>query len=262
MSRTLNLLDILLTSARHLFMMGRFTEALVPLAKLTGFRSLPDHINEETQSLLAEIYLQQKKYKDARRHLTAAIALKPSKGEYCYLMAVAIEEDDRAERGRAELYYSRAIELEPNEPTYRADFGSYLFNVGKTRQAFAEIRKAYTLGICDAEIVGQVAQVLRREGQLEEATTKLRAALFHSHGAADFRRLWQQHQFALIHARQNQRRESAGYAEPVLLPFTPAPHQGKYLALGGKTIRIDQPEPLDEPRKRDPQPYRRPPKKG
>src|SRR5437870_353906 len=122
MSRTLNLIDILLTTGRHLFTMGRFTEALGPLTKLCGFRKLPDHVNEELQSLLAEIYLQQKKYKDARRHLTAAIALRPLKADYCYLMAVAIEEDDQAERRRAEMYYARALELEPVEPTYWADF--------------------------------------------------------------------------------------------------------------------------------------------
>src|SRR5438034_65627 len=49
MSRTLNLMDILLTTGRHLFLMGRYTEALTPLTKLRGFRSLPDHVNEELQ---------------------------------------------------------------------------------------------------------------------------------------------------------------------------------------------------------------------
>jgi tetratricopeptide (TPR) repeat protein len=242
-------------------MMGRFTEALDPLTRLAGFRSLPDHVNEELQSLLAEIYLQQKKYKDARRHLAAAIALRPNKGEYCYLMAVAIEEDERADRGRAELYYSRAIELEPKQAVYHVDFGSYLFKVGKTRQGLAEIRKAYTLGIADAEVVGQVAEVLRREGQYEEATSKLRAALFHNHGVAEFRRVWQQHQFAMIHELQSRPARNR-YERPVILPFVGAPTQGKYLSIGGKTIRIDQPQPLDEPRKQEPQPYRRPPKKG
>ena len=38
MSRTLNLIDILLTTGRHLFLVGRFTEALVPLTKLVPIR--------------------------------------------------------------------------------------------------------------------------------------------------------------------------------------------------------------------------------
>ena len=49
MSRTLNLVDILLTTGRNLFLMGRFTEALIPLTKLAGFRQLPEHLAEEVQ---------------------------------------------------------------------------------------------------------------------------------------------------------------------------------------------------------------------
>jgi tetratricopeptide (TPR) repeat protein len=259
MSRTLNLIDILLTTGRHLFMMGRFTEALEPLTRLSGFRSLPEHANEELQSLLAEIYLQQKKYRDARRHLTAAICLRPHKAEYCYLMAVAIEEDEQADGQRADLYYSRAVELEPNEPTYLADYAAYLFKTGKDKVALRQLRKAYTIGITNVEIVGQVAELLRREGHADEATAKVRAALFHSHGSADFRQLWQRHQFALIHMSQ-QRPRRAG--QPTILPFTPAPPSGRYVELGEKTIRIDQAEPLREPKKPAPVPFRRPPQKG
>ena len=261
MSKTLNLIDILLTTGRHLFMMGRFTEALDPLTKLAGFRKLPEPVVEELQSLLAEIGLQQKNYQAARRHLTAAIALRPLKAEYCYLMALAIDEDDDADRKRAEQYYARAVELEPNEPTYFVDFGSYLFTIGKSKEGLRLIRKGYTLGIVDAEIVGRVAEVLRREGHGDEATTKLRAALFHNHGSAMFRQLWQQHQFALIHTRQQ--KPSATVAEkPVILPFVAVASQGKYVELGGKLIRIDQAEALDEPKKKEALPFRRPPRKG
>ena len=59
MSMTLNLVEILLNTGRQLFTMGRFTEALNPLTKLSSFRKLPDHVSEELQLLLAEIALQQ-----------------------------------------------------------------------------------------------------------------------------------------------------------------------------------------------------------
>jgi tetratricopeptide (TPR) repeat protein len=258
MSRTLNLVDILLTTGRHLFLMGRFTEALAPLTRLSGFRQLPDEVTEEIQSLLGEIYLQQEKYKEARRHLTAAIAVRPLKAEYFYLMATAIEEDEWADRKRAEMYYARATELEPNEPTYWADYGSYLFTIDKAKHALKAIRKAFTLGITDEEVVGQVADVLRREEYYEEAATKLRAALFHNHGAQPFELLWRRHQFQMIHA--DQRRGSEGPVEAVLLPFVPAKTQGKFMELGERTIRIDQAESLKGPTEQKPVPYRRPPK--
>ena len=47
MSRTLNLIDILLTTGRHLFLMGRYTEALQPLTRLCEFRKLPRHVLED-----------------------------------------------------------------------------------------------------------------------------------------------------------------------------------------------------------------------
>lgn len=269
MSRTLNLIDILLTSGRQLFYMGRYTEALTPLLKLREFRKLPREANEELQSQLAEIYLQQKKYKDARRHLAAAIGLRPLKAEYYYLMGIAIEEDDDADRSRAEMYYEQAVKLEPDQPTYWVDFGSYLFTIGKAKEALKAIGKAFKIGITDAEIVGKVAEVLRREERCNEATAKLREALFRNHGRADFRQLWQQHHFALIHADQTsptkERSESAASHRLVLLPFQPAAQHGRYLELGAKTIRIDQAESLQEPRRKEwaaEEEYRRPPKKG
>jgi tetratricopeptide (TPR) repeat protein len=261
MSRTLNLIDILLTTGRHLVMMGRFTEALEPLTKLSAFRSLPDHALEELQSLLADVHLQQHRYVEARRHLAAALTLKPLKAEYHYLMGIAIEEDERADWKRAEMYFARAVQIEADNPAYWIDFGSYLFKMGKAKQALAAIRKAFALATTDADIVGEVAAILRREGYFDEATTKLRSALFHNHGVQRFRLLWQQHQFHLIRADQEKKQSKRNATDrPVILPFVATPRHGKYLELGAKTIRIDQAEPLAAPKEKTPQPYRRPPK--
>ncbi len=263
MSRTLNLVDILLTTGRNLVTMGRFTEALVPLTKLAGFRKLPEYVLEELYSLRADIHIQRQNYKEARRQLTAAIALRPLDGRNHYLMGIAIEEDEDTPLKRAEMYFEEAVKLEPDNAAYWIDFGSYLFKIGKVKNGLKAIRKAYNLASTDAEIVGEVAQVLRREGRYDEATTKLRAALFENHGAQAFRLLWQQHQFALIHARQQEKKSDMhGNDRPVFLPFKPAPTSGKYLEIGGKTIRFDQAEPLKEPVHQQPTPYKRPPKKG
>jgi tetratricopeptide (TPR) repeat protein len=261
MSRTLNLVDILLTTGRNLAAMGRFTEALEPLNKLSGFRSLPEQVCEELQSLLADIHLQQRNYVQARRHLAAALTLKPLKAENHYLMAIAISEDETTDLKRAEMYFARAVKIEASEPSYWVDFGSYLFKVGKEKQALAALRKAFTVAMSDGDIVGEVAAILRREGHFDEATTKLRAALFHNHGTQKFRLLWQQHQFHLIRADQEAKRSKKdGTDKPVILPFVAGPRSGKFLELGKKTIRIDQAESLPEPKDQKPAPRRRPQK--
>lgn len=263
MSKTLNLVDILLTTGRNLVLMGRFTEALVPLTKLAGFRNLPLHVLNEVYALTADVHIQQENYKDARRQLAAAIALKPLEARHHYLMAVAIVEDDYADQSRAEMYFDRAVRIEADNAAYWLDFGSYLFTQGKATEGLKAICKAYAIDTSDAEIVGEVAQVLRREGLYDAATTKLRAALFENHGAQAFRQLWQQHQFALIHAQQ-QKKATRGDAQdrPVILPFTGRPAQGKFVDLGGRTIRIDQAEPLEAPKNKRPMPMKRPPRKG
>jgi tetratricopeptide (TPR) repeat protein len=231
------------------------------LTKLASFRNLPEHVLHELYALRADIHLQQQDYKEARRQLTAAIALRPLEARNHYLMGVAIEEDDTTELKRAEQYFESAALIEPDNAAYWVDYGSYLFKIGKEKDGLKAIRKAFSLNTSDVEIVGEVAQILRREGYADEATTKLRAALFENHGAQPFRLLWQQHQFALIHAQQQEKRTKAlGYDRPVILPFTPAPTSGKYLEMGGKTIRFDAAEPLKEPSKKQPAPYRRPPK--
>src|SRR5437867_1285330 len=132
MSRTLNLIDILLTTSRNLFLMGRYTEALVPLTKLAAFRNLPDSVLEELQSLRGQIALNHQRYQEARRHLTAALALRPWNAEHHFLMGVAIDEDARTDRRRAEMYYARAVAIESDQPAWWADFGSYLFTIGKS----------------------------------------------------------------------------------------------------------------------------------
>jgi len=262
MSKTLNLVDLLLNSGRHLRDIGRTQEALDILTRLADFRKLPSYAVEEIQALLADLYMQREDYGKARRHLTAALAFRPLKAEYHYMMAVAIEEDSRADLSRAEKFYAAAVEMETDNASYWLDYGTYLVRVGKSKDGLKAVRKAYALASDDPDIVGPVAEVLRREERLEEATTKLRAALFQNHGAEPFQRLWQHHQFELICAQQTRRENTMSGRKkgPVILPFLAAPKTGKYLELGGKTIRFDRAEAATGPKSPLPIPFRRPPK--
>ncbi len=262
MGMTLNLIDILLTTGRHLAQAGRSTEAIHALNKLAAFRKLPRKVREEIHTLLGDIHLGLHQYKDARRHLAAAIAANFNNAETCFKMALAIEEDGEADFDRAETYYARAVELEPKDAFYWADYGSYLFTLGKAKAGLKATRKAHALGRNEAELVGHVAAVLRREEHYEEAAAILRAALFENHGDARFRQLWQEHQHHMIYVEQERKRQTAPAkpGKPVILPFKPASRDQKYMNLGGKTIRIDQAQPLKEPQDKQPQQYKRPPK--
>lgn len=264
MGMTLNLIDILLSTGRHYFEMGRYSDAITAFNKLANFRNLPEPILLKVQSLLADAHFEQGNFKDARRHLTAAIAMKPTHAEYHYLMAVAIEKDDTAQRERAEMYYQRAIKLDAAEAVYWLDYATYLISMTKQAQALKTVRKAILLAPRDADILGPAAELLRANGCAAEATKALRDALFLSGGSHEFRSLWQLHQFKLIQLDQDEKRPSHSQCDgtPVILKFVPRPTQGKFRTIGGKTIRIDQAEGLSGPRAKKPTVFRRPPLKG
>ena len=223
MSRTLNLIDILLTSGRNLFSLGRYRDALIPLNKLAGFRDLDADALCELNSLRGRIFLELEQYRQARRCFAAAIAARPGSGEHHFHMAQAIEDDVDADLERAEGHYTLAVALVPERADFWCEFGSYLFAIGKAAKGLNAIRKAFERGIADSDIVGRVVEMLREEGYAAEATSKLRSALFHNRGAAAFRELWQQHQFELARMDAEKRRRAAnGWpAEPVILDFPP-----------------------------------------
>jgi tetratricopeptide (TPR) repeat protein len=263
MGMTLNFIEMLLESGRHLHEIGRNAEALAVLTRLADFRKLPANIIEQIQALFADIYLQKEDYVKARRHLTAALAIRPLHAKYHYQMAIAIEEDDRADLNRAGMYYERAVEFDSGNAGYWADYGCYLLDAGQRQAGLKAIRKAYTLGIDEPEIVGQVAQALRQEERHDEAGVRVRAAFFRSKGDDRFRRLWQEHLFQKIRAQQQDATQVARGRKkgPVILPYTPAKITGKYRDLGGKSIRIDQPQESRGPMSPQQQEtYRRPPK--
>ena len=262
MSRTLNLIDVLLNSGRHLADIGRTQEAIDTLTRLADFRKLPRPVVEEIQALLADLYMRQDDFTKARRHLSAALAARPLHAEYHYLMAIAIEEDEEADVNRAETYYARAVELEADHPHYWADYGSYLLRAGKRSTGLGAIRKAYALGIEDPEIVGQVVEELRLADLFDEARTKLRATFFRNHGNQRFRELWQHHQFLTVcHEQEVKQQTATGKKKgPVLLPFVAAASTGKYVELGRKTIRIDEAQPVSEPKSPCRLPFQSPPK--
>ena len=131
--------------------------------------------------------------------MTVALGFHPLRAEYHYQMAVAIEEDDQADRKRAEMYYERAVEFEPDNAYYRADYGCYLLGIGKRQIGMKSLRKAYALGIHEPEIVGQKwRQALCRRNEYDESWQQSCArAFFRNKGDERFRRLWEEHQYQM-----------------------------------------------------------------
>lgn len=248
MSRKLNLVDCMLTRSRQLQTHGLGSQATTLLQKLSNFRDLPPDVAEESQYRLAELALERREYKQARRHLAVALAYQPEEASYHYLMAVAIEDDPDSDKARAGRRYRRAITLDPENPLYLADYGAHQFQAGAVATGLELMREAAALAPDDPDIVGQLAKYLREHGALDEAQSVVRLALFRNSADRRFRNLWQEHQFEALRARQEVQATTLRLSDrcrPVILPFTRP--QGSR-RLGGKFLRLDGPSGLPGPK--------------
>lgn len=224
MMPTVNLIEGALALGRRYQEVGRHRDAVAVLSRLSRFRYLPAEAAEETQARLGEIYLKRRKYKQARRHLTAALRHQPDNVRYHYLLATALCAEEGADLARAGEHYRRALELDPNHVKCQADYGRLLLRLDQTEEGLACLREAATKAPEDIEVLGKLVKGLRLSGRNEEARSVLKLAVFRNAKSPQFLKLW--NEFRFHRARRRRQSERMQQAEneaegepPVLLPF-------------------------------------------
>ena len=224
MMPTLNLVDRVLALGRRYQEVGRHRDAVTLFMRLSRFRHLPAEAAEETQARLAELYLKRRKYKQARRHLTAALRHQPDNARYHYLLATALQAEEGMELERAGEHYRRALELDPGHVKCLADYGHLLLRLGQTEEGLSRLHEAAEAAPDDVEVLGKVVKGLRLSGRTQEARSVLQQAMFRNARSPRFRKLWNEFRFQQARrqheAERAQRAEDDGASEqPVLLPF-------------------------------------------
>jgi Tfp pilus assembly protein PilF len=223
MMPTLNLVDRVLAMGRRYQEAGRHRDAVSVFTRLARFRYLPAEAAEETQARLAEIQLKRRKYRHARRHLTAALRHQPDNARYHYLLAIALQAEEGADLQRAGEHYRRALELDPGHVKCLADYGHLLLRLGQTDEGLERLRQAAEGAPGDVEVLGKLVKGLRLTGRTDEARSVLQIALFRNSRSPRFRKLWNEFRFQQARRRrETERLQCNGEAEaeqPVLLPF-------------------------------------------
>lgn len=224
MMPTVNLIEGVLALGRRYQEVGRHRDAAAILTRLSHFRYLPAEAAEETQARLAEIYLKRRKYKQARRHLTAALRHQPDNVRYHYLLATALCAEEGADLARAGEHFRRALELDPGHVKCRADYGHLLLRLDQSAEGLACLREAAAQAPEDVEVLGKLVKGLRLSGRSEEARSVLKLAMFRNAKSPQFLKLW--NEFHFQRARRRRAAERMQQAEneaegepPVLLPF-------------------------------------------
>ncbi len=261
MSRTLNLVAHVLARGRKLHELGRTDDASKLLGRLGGWRELPKEVAEETQARLADMQMRRRQYHRARRHLTAALALRPNNPRYHYLMATALDLDEKGDPASALQHYRTSLALDPDQPRCLSDYGLLALSLGQDEEGLQALRRAVELAPGDPEVVGALVEGLCHLNRPEEARVCLRAALFRNPRHAGFGKLWSDFQFQQLHEAQEAARrgnqEGSGKKDgPVLLPFVRLVSENPTRRpRGRKVIRQDvpsSPAPPHTPRRMSP----------
>lgn len=228
MSRTLNLVEQLLSRGRKLHELGRTGDALVVLSRLGGLRELPAEAAEETQARLGEIQLGRRKYIRARRHLAAALTHQPESAKYHRQMASAFDSPEKADEERSLEHYRQSLQCDPKQPRCLGEFGLLALRLGQVEEGLQALRRAAELAPDEPEVVGRLAEGLRQADQIEEARGVLQSARFRHPRDRRFHKLWNDFQFCCLHEAQQDAYHEDGNDtanDPMLLPFVCAAHE-------------------------------------
>jgi tetratricopeptide (TPR) repeat protein len=237
----LNFVEHLLAHGRQLHRLGQAPAATRVLQRVIGLRDLPADVVEDTHRELAELHLEQGKYRLARRALAAALAQQPAEPHYHFLMGVAVLDDPQGQPRRALAHLRTALRLDPDNAEYNLEFALLALSLDKSRAALAALRRAAQLAPDNPEVLGRVADGLRNAGRHDEARALLRAALFRHARDRRFRELWNRHQFEMLHAAQQEQRTrwTPSAQKPVILKFV---RPRKSAKIGEQIVRADGPE--------------------
>jgi Tfp pilus assembly protein PilF len=222
MSITLKMSEELMDLGRRFRDCGRDQDALKAFGRIPHLGNMSADTALEAQLELARIYLRQHKFALARRHLNIVLACDAECGEAHYLLASCFFQDDKRDMRRADKHFRRAVELEPREPAYAADYGLCLLESGKTAVGLKYLQKAVALAPDDIEYARDLALSLLTAEQPIEARRVALAALFRQPGNGDARKLWNEVRFHEVRIEQSYRpmlRQENAPEEPVLLPF-------------------------------------------
>lgn len=247
MSRTLNFTDHLLAMGRKYQHAGRDREALYVLGRLARCGAVPSEKAEEAQSRLAEIYLRLRRYRRARRHLTALLVYRPDNAHYHYLMATALVGDVQGDRERAAEHFRRSLALDPNQSHCLRGYGLLALRLGQSEEGLKALYRAVELNPADPEALADLAEGLSQEKRPDEVRRALLAARFRNPRDRRFQQLWQDFQFEVLrHEQEAAGRDEAADADedaPALLPFIRPEPGALPTRFGRKIIRHDPASP-------------------
>jgi len=189
MSRTLALIGAGWDSVRSMAAHGQRMDTHTRLRCLLARPDLPPTIAFDANRLAGELLLEAEKYREARRHLRAAVALAPNDAETYHKLGLAFERDPHGCDRLAARSFAKACKLEPKNPLYRAALGRAAVRSDWKKRGIRELLEAASLANGDIEVIRVVVEGLLEAGRLRVAQKVLTQARFLSFEATKDREL-------------------------------------------------------------------------
>jgi tetratricopeptide (TPR) repeat protein len=219
MGRMLNMLEAVITRARHLQDLGQTQSALSLLRRHASQPELPKSAAAEAHHLMGKLCLNLQQHRQARKHLTAAIRLRPNDAAANHLMAHAIDQDPEMDAQSAARYYRRAVELNPNDSKLLADTGLFHVEMGRLEKGLALLRQAVELAPDDLDVLQSLLAALGELDRFDEAWNELNKARFRHFRDPHFLKLVSDLEFAESRHRQRDSKPVSKPASAAVVPF-------------------------------------------
>jgi hypothetical protein len=240
----LTLMDAGWASVRSLAAHGHRPDALARLSRLLARPDLPASVAAEAHRLAGQLLIDAERYPTARRHLSAAAALEPSRAETFHLWGLAHEEDPHGCDHRAALRFRAACRLEPNNARYRAAFGRAAVRCDRLKTGVRELVAAADAAPGDLAVLRVVIDGFLEAGRFDTARRVLTRARFLCPADRELVALVERVRYEMARheqGRTTRRRQDADPARDggrVVLPFVRVDRTDEAPAAGG-TVRRD-----------------------
>lgn len=243
MVSTISLSEYMANRGRRFAALGMPRAAVADLAVVAGAGIA---LSPDAHGVMAEMNLNRRRFKQARRQAGAALAAAPTCPEYQFLCGKSWERGQGADARKAARHFLDCLELDPAHVRARCALGLLRVEMGMANEGLAILRNAWETNPRSYDYFLALLRGLRRAGHGVEARGLLKGARFTLGRNPRFKALLDRLRF-----RSAARRQRAGRPEePFILPFLKlsdpvAPHPGE--PLRSTTLRIDGPGTVQEP---------------
>ena len=226
MSRMLTFFESGFANATALAESGRYAAARHALNDLRAAGDLEPLASHRLHKTAADWAMRSERFPEARKHLRRALKLEPNDAAGHFALGQAHEADPFGCDRMAVRRYRKAIQLNANQPKYRATLGRALVRVDNLLAGVKILCRAAEAAPSDPEGLEIVSEGLREAGQADVAFRLMSHARFLAPHDAAIKKLWDRSRFGLTAATQKSHRENAARAaaarpveSPSVLPF-------------------------------------------